>query len=55
MKRLKVILNARGENLDVNDDNFDKNTLDAVTKFQSDNGKTANGIVGPETRKILGL
>lgn len=61
VKRLKALLDVEGildankAHLNVNDDNFDQSTLDAVKEFQTLHGINEGGIVGSETRKKLGL
>jgi len=52
--KIQNALNKHGYNL-INDGWFGKGTHDAVTDFQSKNGLTADGIVGTETLKKLGV
>lgn len=55
VKELQSILNIMsGASLSV-DGIFGKATEEAVRKFQREHGLTADGIVGPKTRKALGL
>lgn len=52
VKAVQYLLNAQGAGLEV-DGIFGAGTTAAVKKFQSDNGLTADGIVGPDTVKKL--
>ena len=55
VEELQVILNAKyGADLDV-DGKFGTKTEAAVKAFQKAHGLTADGVVGPKTRKALGL
>ncbi|MFE1293003.1 peptidoglycan-binding protein [Streptomyces sp. NPDC058751] len=49
---LQALLNGKGQHLDV-DGEFGPSTLTAVKSFQSANGLTADGIVGPNTKVAL--
>lgn len=52
---LQYLLNDYGANLQV-DGKFGANTENAVKKFQTDNGLSADGVVGPNTwNKLLNL
>lgn len=51
---LQTRLNALGADLEVDGD-FGRNTLAAVMAFQSEKGLDVDGIVGPQTRRALGI
>jgi hypothetical protein len=54
VKLLQQSLNKFGSKL-VTDGDFGRGTLAAVMAFQAANGLTVDGIVGPRTRKALGM
>jgi murein L,D-transpeptidase YcbB/YkuD len=54
VKKLQEKLNEHGANLEA-DGEFGRNTLAAVMAFQAANGLTVDGVVGPRTRRALGL
>jgi Putative peptidoglycan binding domain/N-acetylmuramoyl-L-alanine amidase len=55
VKQLQIALNAKGFNVGVADGIFGDMTRKAVIDFQKKQGLTPDGIVGPKTRKLLGL
>lgn len=54
VKRVQTALNENGSRLMV-DGVFGESTLGAVFHFQSTHGLSADGVVGPQTYKALGL
>lgn len=54
VKLLQEKLNAAGADLET-DGEFGRGTLAAVMDFQATNGLTVDGIVGPRTRRLLGM
>ena len=54
VRLLQEKLNASGAHLEVDGD-FGRNTLAAVMAFQAAHGLDVDGIVGPQTRRALGL
>ena len=48
MRRLQLLLNAKGVTVGIDDD-FGQKTKDAVTAFQAANGLVADGVCGKYT------
>jgi Putative peptidoglycan binding domain/N-acetylmuramoyl-L-alanine amidase len=55
VKQLQIALNSQGFNVGVTDGIFGDMTRKAVIAFQKKQGLTPDGVVGPKTKKSLGL
>lgn len=55
VKRLQQALNERGYDAGAEDGIFGTKTREALKRFQEDNKLKADGILGPESQKALGL
>lgn len=53
VKRIQVTLNALGYNVGDADGIYGSKTKTGVAKYQSDNGLSPDGIVGPQTWQLL--